>query len=234
MSDTSSVSLVCCDLVDVAFDGAIVERAFTEAIATQGIVTGTEAYVRSMVRFDKARGRPPADVMRDLFAGDEPRVLAACLAFERSFRAAADRFGITPPPDTVAALGKIAESGLQVCLMSGLSRGLSKVVVDHFGSLGRVGLVLCADDAPRGFPWPDLVLTAMLRLAVGDVREVAMVSAAESGILCGRRAGAQVVVGIMNDSRTARALRKAGATHVLDNIAGLPDLVLQEAELHKL
>jgi phosphonatase-like hydrolase len=234
MSDTSSVSLVCCDLVGVAFDGAIVERAFTEAIATQGIVTGTEAYVRSMVRFDKARGRPPADVMRDLFGGDEPRVLAACLAFERSFRAATDRFGITPPPDTAAALGKIAESGLRVCLMSGLSRGLSKIVVDLLGSLGRVGPVLCADDAPRGFPWPDPVLTAVLRLGAGDVREVAMVSAAESGILSGRRAGAGVVVGMLNGSRTARALRNAGATHVLDNIAGLPDLVLQEAELHKL
>jgi phosphoglycolate phosphatase len=234
MSDTPSVSLVCCDLVDVAFDGAIVERAFTEAIATQGIVTGTEAYVRSMVRFDKARGRPPADVMQELFGGDEPRVLAACLAFERSFRAAADRFGITPPPDAAAALGKIAGSGLHVCLMSGLSRSLSKIVVDHLGSLGRVGPVLCADDVPRGFPWPDPVLTAVLRLGVGDVREVAMVSATESGIQCGHRAGAGVVVGMLNGSRTARALRKAGATQVLDDIAGLPDMVLQEAELHKL
>ena len=234
MSDTPSVSLVCCDLVDVAFDGAIVERAFTEAIATQGIVTGTEAYVRSMVRFDKARGRPPADVMRDLFGGDEPRVLAACLAFDRSFRAAADRFGVAPPPDTAAVLGKIAESGLRVCLMSGLSRCLSEIVVDHLGSLGRVGLVLCADDAPRGFPWPDLVVTAMLRLGAGDVREVAMVSATVSGIQSGRSAGAGLVVGMLNGSRTAKALRNAGATHVLDDIADLPDLVLQEAELHKL
>ncbi|MBV9383287.1 MAG: haloacid dehalogenase [Streptosporangiaceae bacterium] len=234
MSDTPSVSLVCCDLVSVAFDGTIVERAFTEAIATQGIVTGTEAYVRSMVRFDRTQGCPPADVMRDLFAGDEPRVLASCLAFERSFRAAADRFCITPPPDAAAALGKIAESGVRVCLMSGLSRSSSKVVADRLGSLAGLGPVLCADDAPRGFPWPDLALTASLRLGVGDVRELAMVSATESGIQCGRRAGAGVIVGMLTGSRTARALRRAGATHVLDSFAALPDLVLQEAELHKL
>jgi len=234
MSGTRSVSLVCCDLLDVGFDGAIVERAFAEAIATQGIVTGTEAYVRSTVRFDRARGCPPADVMRALFPGDEPRILAACLAFERSFFAAADRFGIAPPPAVAAALGEIAGSGVRVCLLSGLSRSSTKVVIDRLGGVGRFGPVLCADDAPRGFPWPDPVLTAVLRVGAGDIREVAVVSATQSGILAGRRAGVPVLIGLLNGSRTAGALRNAGATHLLGDIAGLPDLVTQEPELHKL
>jgi hypothetical protein len=53
------VSLVCVDLSSIIIDGSVVERAFAEAIATQGIVAGTEAYVRAMVRFDRSRGRPP-------------------------------------------------------------------------------------------------------------------------------------------------------------------------------
>ena len=62
MSDTSPVSLVCCDVVGAAAaDGSIMERAFAEAIATQGVVVGTAAYVRSMVQFDRTRGWPPAD-----------------------------------------------------------------------------------------------------------------------------------------------------------------------------
>ena len=57
MSDTSPVSLVCCDVVGAAaVDGSVLERAFAEAIATQGVVTGTAAYVRSMVQFDRTRG----------------------------------------------------------------------------------------------------------------------------------------------------------------------------------
>jgi hypothetical protein len=57
VSDTSPVSLVCCDVIGTAAVGdSVLERAFAEAIATQGVVAGTAAYVRSMVRFDRTRG----------------------------------------------------------------------------------------------------------------------------------------------------------------------------------
>ena len=104
MREPPAVSLVCCDLASLVIDSSIVERAFAEAIATQGIVVGTQDYVRSMVRLDRARGRPPAAVLQEIFDGDEPRAQAASLAFDRSFRAAAERYGMTVPPDVVAAL----------------------------------------------------------------------------------------------------------------------------------
>ncbi len=223
------MSLVCCDLASIVIDGAVVERAFAEAIATQGIVAGTEAYVRSMVRFDRARGRPPADVLWELFKDDEPRAQAASVAFDRSFRAAAERFGVTAPADVAVALTKIAGSGVRTCLLSSLSTAASTEVVGRLRQQRLADFVLHADDAPRGFPWPDLVLTAMLRLGAGDVREVMMVSATESGVLAGRRAGAGIVVGVGNDSRQLAVLHDAGATHVLDNIAALPDLIIGAA-----
>src|SRR6201985_1972286 len=99
MTDSPPISLVCCDLASIVIDGSIVERAFAEAIATQGIVTGTQDYARSMGRFDKSHGRAPAAVLRDLFDGDEPRAQAASLAFDRSFRAAAQRFNLEIPVD---------------------------------------------------------------------------------------------------------------------------------------
>ena len=64
-----------------------------------------------MVRFDRSHGRAPADVLRDLFDGDEPRAQAASLAFERSFRAAAQRFSLDIPADVADAIGKTAGSG---------------------------------------------------------------------------------------------------------------------------
>jgi beta-phosphoglucomutase-like phosphatase (HAD superfamily) len=225
MSGIQGVSLVCCDLASIVVDGAVVERAFAEAIATQGIVAGTEAYVRSMVRFDRARGRPPADVMRELFDTDEPRAQAASLAFDRSFCAAAERFGLTAPSEMVAALGKITGTGARLCLLSMLSHTAVGVIVDRLRQQGLADLVLGADDAPRGFPWPDLVLTAMLRLGTGDVHEVAMVSATENGLLAGYRAGVRLIVGVSEDPRRLTALRRAHATHVIDNIAALSDLI---------
>ena len=97
MSDTSPVSLVCCDVVGAAaVDGSVLERAFVEAIATRGVVTGKAAYVKAMVQFDRTRGWSPADVIHSLFPEDEIRAQAANLAFERSFRAAST--GSAPPP----------------------------------------------------------------------------------------------------------------------------------------
>jgi phosphoglycolate phosphatase len=224
MTDSPPISLICFDLASIVIDGSVVERAFAEAIATQGIVAGTQDYARSMVRFDRSHGRAPADVLRDLFDGDEPRAQAASLAFERSFRAAAQRFGLDIPVDVADAMGKAAASGARICPITMLSR---RSCGDLVGLLRMADLVLCGDDAPRGFPWPDPVLTAMLRLGAADVREVAVVSATPDGVLSGYRAGARIVAGLGSGARRQAALLEAGATHVIDNITSLADLVAQ-------
>ena len=66
----------------------------------------------------------------------------------------------------------------------------------------------------------------MLRLGAADVREVAVVSATPDGVLSGYRAGARILVGV-GSGRRAAALFEAGATHVLDSITTLPDLVAE-------
>jgi beta-phosphoglucomutase-like phosphatase (HAD superfamily) len=223
MTDSPPITLVCFDLTSIVIDGSIVERAFAEAIATQGLVAGTQDYARSMVRFDRSHGRAPAAVLHDLFDGDEPRAQAASLAFERSFRATAQRFGLDVPVDVADAMGKTAGSGAKICLLTMLSR---RSCGELLGLLRAADLVLCGDDAPRGFPWPDPVLTAMLRLGAADVREVAVVSATPDGVLSGYRAGARILVGV-GSGRRAAALFEAGATHVIDSITTLPDLVAE-------
>ena len=230
MSDASPVSLVCWDVVGAAAaDGSIMERAFAEAIATQGVVAGTAAYVRSMVQFDRTRGWPPADVMRTLFPEDEIRAQVANLAFERSFRAAADRFGVLPLPGANEALAKLSAAGIKICLMSSLSRPALNLIMERLDWGQRADLVLCADDVARGFPWPDLILTAVLRLGIGDVRDVVVVTASEGGALSAQRAGARSVVGVLSDVDDGGRLRRAGATHLLADVAELPDLGASQA-----
>lgn len=224
MSGTPSVSLVCCDLASIVIERSVLERAFAEAIATEGVVTGTEAYVRAMVRFDRAKGRPPADVMREIFA-DESRVQVAIMAFERSFRAAAERFGVAASPGIVSALAKTAASGAKICLMTTLSRAACGAVLDELTRQGLADLTLCADDVPRGFPWPDLVLTAMRRLGVGHAGEVAVISATVNGLESGHRAGAAIVACVGGGWADSAAMNRAGVTHVLDSIDLLPDLL---------
>jgi len=236
--DSLPISLVCLDLAGIVIDDSVVELAFAEAIAMQGIVTGTQDYARSMVRFDRSRGRSPAAVLRELFDGDEPRAQVASMTFDRSFRAAASRFGVAVPPEVTEAIDEVAGAGARVCLLTVLSRSSCDQLLGQFR---RVDAVLCADDVPRTFPWPDPVLCAMLRLGSADVREVAVVSATEDGVLSGYRAGAGMAIGISTRGTGANtgnggahrvaaaahaaALRDAGATHVLDSIEELSSLV---------
>jgi phosphonatase-like hydrolase len=230
VSSATPVTLLCCGLLGVtADDGGILERAFTEAFATQGIVPGTAAYARSMVHVHQTRGQSAVDVFRALFPDAPGRAEAATLAFDRSYRLAVDRSGLVPMPGASEALQQIRESGVRVCFITGLSRGLLGLVLDTLGWRRQVDYVLCPEDTPRGYPWPDPMLCAMLRLGVTDVRETAYAGGTESGILCGRRAGAQIVAGILTGGHTRDRLQRAGATHLLGSFAELPGVLAAEA-----
>ncbi len=225
MSDTSPVSLVCCDLAGaVVSDGSVLEKAFAEAIGTQGVVPGTAAYARHMVQVHRSGGAPPLDVMHTLFSQDAAQAQAAYVAFERSYRAIVDRFGLSPAPGAVEAISKLSGSHVKVCLISGFSRAINRLVLDRLGMSRLADLTLCLEDVPRGCPWPDLVLMAVIHLGIDDVAEVAVVGDSENVILAGRRAGSSTRVGIIG-ARTAARLGQAGATHLIRAIADLPDVL---------
>ena len=65
----------------------------------------------------------------------------------------------------------------------------------------------------------------MLRLGVDDVRAAAFVGSTASEVECGKRAGAAVVAGVLTGGHTSDRLRSAGATHLIDGITQLPDLL---------
>jgi len=229
-SSTLPVSLVCCGLLGTtADDHGILERAFAEACATQGIVPGTAAYAHHMVGVHQARGQSAVDVFRGLFPDEDGRAEAAALSFERSFRAAVDRTEISPVPGAEEAIGQLSESGVRVCLITSLSRRLLGLVLDSLRWWRLIDLTLCPEDAPRGCPWPDLMFTAMLRLGVEDVREAVFAGSTASEIQCGKRSGAGVVAGVLAAGHTRDRLRDAGATHLIDGMAQLPGLLLGES-----
>jgi phosphoglycolate phosphatase len=208
-----------------ADDHGMLERAFAEAFATQGIVPGTAAYAHYMVGVHQAQGQAAVDVFRGLFPDGDGRAEAAALSFERSFRAAVDRTGISPSPGAEDAIRELSETGMRVCLISSLPRRLLGLALDTFGWWRLADLTLCPEDVPRGCPWPDLMLAAMLRLGVEDVRAAAFAGSTASEIQCAKRAGAALVTGVLTGGHTADRLRTAGTTHLIDGIAQLPGLL---------
>jgi phosphoglycolate phosphatase len=228
VDDTARITLACLDLAGTSVvDDGVVERAFAEALATQGIVPGTEAYGRSMARVRAARGRSKLGVFHEIFSDDD-RARAANHSFERAYDSIIDRIGLMPIPGAEAAIDKLSDSGVQVCLTTGFGRATLGRIVDTLGWWKRADLLVCPDDAGgRGHPYPDMILTAALTLQVEDVRHIAVCGDTTSDILSGRRAGASIVAGVLTGAHSRSQLESAGATHVLDSISGLPDIILR-------
>ncbi|WP_113700221.1 HAD-IA family hydrolase [Nonomuraea lactucae] len=230
MSDVVPIQLACLDLAGTTVgDIDMVERAFAEAIATQGIVPGTGAYARAMVHVHRSRGCPKIDVFRGIFPGNEAQAQAANLTFERSYEGALERAGLVVMPGVIEVIDKLRGSGIKLALITGFSRTTMSRVLSVLGWDGKIDLAICPEDAGgRGRPWPDMVLHAILRLGIEDVRQVALIGDSESDMLCGRRAGASIVAGVMTGAHSRERLLKGGATHILDSIADFPSLILTD------
>jgi phosphonatase-like hydrolase len=232
--EAAGITLACLDLAGTTVaDDETVETAFAEAIATMGLVAGTVAHDRAMLRVREARGRPKIEIFRRLFPGDEVRAQAANVSFERSYDSLIDRVGLALIPGAEGALDKLAGAGVAICVITGFSRRTLGRVLDTLGWWNRVELALCPADVGRGRPWPDLVLSAALRLQVDDVRHIAVCGDTESDMLCGRRAGASIVAGVRTGAHSEERLLAAGATHVIDSVADLPALVFGDTAGHR-
>jgi len=225
-SGTLPISLVCCSLIGgVVSDAGTVDRAYTEAIATQGVVTGTTAFARCMAQVHQERGRSAANVLQDMFPDSLARGQAAHLALDRSYCDAIGRVGATPVPGAAEAIETLKAAGIRVCLITSFSRKVLNAVLDALGWWDRIDLALSPEDVPRGAPWPDIILAAMLQLGVTDVRETAVVHDTASGILCGLRSGAGLVAGVLTGAHSGDRLRRAGAMHLIPSIVQLPELL---------
>jgi phosphoglycolate phosphatase len=226
VSDESRITLACLDLAGttVADDG-LAERAFTEALVTQGIVGGTATHRAAMTRVQAGRGRSKLDIFRDVFA-DEDRAQAANHAFEQAYDSIIDRFGLAPIPGAEAAIDALAASGVRICLMTDFSSRTLGHIIDTLGWWKRADLLLCpADAGGRGRPYPDMILTAALHVKIDDVRHIAVCGDTESDMRSGRRAGASIVAGTLTGADDRTHLEAAGATHVIGSITELPLIV---------
>jgi phosphoglycolate phosphatase-like HAD superfamily hydrolase len=134
-------------------------------------------------------------------------------------------------PGAHATIEKLRADGRTVVLTTGFARATQDAILAALGRQGLVPLTLCpADAGGRGRPYPDMVLTALLRTAAADdVRQVAVVGDTSYDMLTGVRAGAGLVAGVLTGAHDADALRVAGATHVLDSVAGLPGVLARPA-----
>ena len=84
--------------------------------------------------------------------------------------------------------------------------------------------MLAPGDGVRGRPYPDLILTALMRLEIDGVRNVAALGDTGSDIDSALRAGAAIAAGTLTGAHDEQQLRDAGATHVVDTVTDFAEL----------
>ena len=132
---------------------------------------------------------------------------------------------LRPLPGARQAIDALRGAGVKVALTTGFSAGTRRRLVDALGWGDAVDLALSPADAGRGRPFPDMILTAVIRLGIESVAAVAVAGDTGADIVAGRRAGASVVAGVLTGADDRGSLERAGATHVLDSVADLPALL---------
>jgi phosphoglycolate phosphatase len=220
------ITVACLDMAGTTVrDDGSVKDAFVAAITRRNLpvreFNAAMRYVRATM------GQSKIEVFRHIF-GDEAVAREANEAFETHYAAAVSAGEIAPMPGAEKVFRSCRDAGIKVCLATGFSPATRDAIVDALGWGPLVDLVLSPADAGRGRPWPDLPLTALLRLGGGSVHELAVAGDTPSDVESGLRAGAGVVAGLLTGTATREELTAVpgvsglpGSPLVLDSITDL-------------
>jgi phosphoglycolate phosphatase len=223
-------SVLCLDMAGTTIaDADSVINAFAAALASRNLPV---AQFSAGMKYAKATmGYSKIEVFRHIL-GAEEAAQSANTVFEETYGASVAAGELSPIPGAVPLFAACRAAGIKVCLSTGFSPVTRDAIVAALGWGSLVDLLLSPADAGRGRPWPDMPLTALLRLGGGSVSELAVVGDTPSDVEAGLRAGAGLVAGVLTGDSAAAELAAVpaetglpGAPVVLDSVADLAPLV---------
>jgi phosphoglycolate phosphatase-like HAD superfamily hydrolase len=119
----------------------------------------------------------------------------------------------------------LQDAGVTVAFTTGLASSAAEAVLHALGWDDRAGIVRIPADSGRGYPFPDLPLTAVLRSGATSVGSMVVVGTTASVMAAGIAAGAGLVVGLLTGPDDEETLSDSGADAVIGSIAELPALL---------
>jgi phosphonatase-like hydrolase len=211
----------------VADDGLVV-RSFEAAATAAGLPeTGAERENARQYVLD-TMGQSKIVVFRALF-GSEELAQRANVAFESAYEGLIETGHAEPIPGAADAITRLRDAGVKVALTTGFSGTTQEKLLAALGWQSIADLVLAPGDGVRGRPYPDLILTALIRLQADGVSRVAALGDTSNDVDSALRAGCAIAAGTLTGAHDERQLREAGATHVVPSVVQFADLILNES-----
>src|ERR1700689_5150465 len=174
-------------------DDNTVMNAFAAAIASRNRPV---AEFNSAMKYARATlGYSKIEVSRHIL-GSEEAAQSANTVFEETYGKSVAAGELSPIPGAVPLFAACREAGIKVCLSTGFSPVTREAIVAALGRGSLVDPCHSPVDAGRGRPWPDMPLTALLRLGGGSVSQLVVAGDTASDVESGPRAGAGGVAGV--------------------------------------
>jgi phosphonatase-like hydrolase len=209
-------------------DGAV-EGAFIDALrAVDAIEDDADDGLVAAVR--GSMGRSKITVFRELLA-DARQADAANAEFERAYEKRIQGGETRALPGAEEVLKRLREGGVLVAVTTGFAPGTRDLLLETLNWTSLIDLALSPTAELRGRPAPDLVLAALIELRVDDVRAVAVAGDTTNDLLCGHRAGASIVAGVLTGAHDRPALEAAPHTHLLGSIGEFPQILRSSTQV---
>jgi len=204
-----------------------VVTAFEMAATAAGVPESGPERDRAREYVLDTMGQSKISVFRALF-GDDDRAQQANAAFEQAYEQLIDEGRAAPIDGAAEAITRLRDNRIRVALSTGFSCTTQEKLLAALGWQSLADLVLAPGPGVRGRPYPDLILTALVRLEIDGVANVATLGDTSSDIECALRAGAAIAAGTLTGAHSEQRLRAAGATHVVGSVTAFADLILQD------
>ena len=222
------IKLVCLDMAGTTVqDGGVVKESFLSAGHRHGpaqLARRQRAMLCSTPWTPWDRARSMSSWRSSAATQRLPGKPTACLRQPTNGTSPPWEFMRSPVPPKPSA--RLREAGVKVVLTTGFSPVTRDRLITSLGWEELVDDALSPADAGRGRPAPDMILTAMLRFGIDDVREIAVAGDTTSDLLAGTRSGASIVAGVLTGAHTREDLQTAPHTHILNSVTELPGVLL--------
>jgi phosphoglycolate phosphatase len=222
----TSFSVACLDMAGTTIrdDNTVIE-AFAAALSSRTLpardFNGGMKYARATM------GQSKIEVFRHIL-GEHDAAQEANAVFEKHYAGAVADGEISPMSGAEELFAACRDAGIKVCLSTGFSPLTRDTIIAALGWAPLVDLVLSPADAGRGRPWPDMPLTALLRLGGAAVSTLAVVGDTPADVESGLRSGAGLVVGVLSGDCGRAELEAVpaatglpGTPLILDSVADL-------------
>jgi phosphoglycolate phosphatase len=209
----------------VADDGLVV-TAFEAAATAAGVPESGAERDRARQYVLDTMGQSKISVFRALFESEE-MAQRANAAFEQAYEALIADGLAKPIEGAEQSITRLREAGIRVALTTGFSGTTQDKLLAALGWQSLADLVIAPGPGVRGRPSPDLILTALMRLEIDGVSNVAALGDTASDIESALRAGAAIAAGTTTGAHDEHQLRAAGATHIVGSVTEFTDLVVQ-------